>query len=160
MFQDPTFWVAVAFVIIVIALFRPAGKIFTGGIDKRAERIRAQLDEAQQLREDAQKTLAEYKRKQRDAVDEAERILQQAKHEAEQLRHQAAEDLEAALKRRTEQAEEKIRQAEAQALQEVRAQAVDLAIAATGRLLQDQLDPARAEALIDQSIKDVAGKLN
>ncbi len=160
MFQDPTFWVAVAFVIIVIALFRPAGKLFGGGIDKRTERIRVQLEEAQNLREEAQRTLAEYKRKQRDAVEEAEQILQNAKHEADRLREQAAKDLEAVLERRTEQAEEKIRQAEATALQEVRAQAVDLAIAATGQLLQEQLDPARAEALVDQSIQDVAGKLN
>ncbi|MEM7227155.1 MAG: F0F1 ATP synthase subunit B [Pseudomonadota bacterium] len=160
MFHDPTFWVLVAFVIFFLGVFRPVVKLLGGGLDKRRERIQIQLEEAHNLREEAQRTLAEYKRKQRDAVEEAEQILRNAKHEADRLREQAAQDLELALKRRTEQAEEKIRQAEANALQEVRAQAVDLAIAATGHLLTDQLDPARAEALIDQSIQDVGAKLN
>src|SRR3546814_5812970 len=70
------------------------------GLDARAERIRAELDEAQRLREEAQKALAEYKRKQRDAAKEAEDLLANAKHEAELLRRQAAEDLKETLARR------------------------------------------------------------
>src|SRR3546814_4712644 len=98
------------------------------GLDARAERIRAELDEAQRLREEAQKALAEYKRKQRDAAKEAEDLLANAKHEAELLRRQAAEDLKETLARREKAAIENIAQAETQALQEVRAQAVDIAI--------------------------------
>src|SRR3546814_14248082 len=88
------------------------------GLDARAERIRAELDEAQRLREEAQKALAEYKRKQRDAAKEAEDLLANAKHEAELLRRQAAEDLKETLARREKAAIEKIAQAETQALQE------------------------------------------
>src|SRR3546814_7760908 len=82
------------------------------GLDARAERIRAELDEAQRLREEAQKALAEYKRKQRDAAKEAEDLLANAKHEAELLRRQAAEDLKETLARREKAAIEKIAQAE------------------------------------------------
>ena len=83
MFQDPTFWVAIAFVVFVIAVFRPIRKALTGALDKRADNIRQELDDAQALREEAQKTLAEYKRLQRDAVSEAADIIEKAKHEAE-----------------------------------------------------------------------------
>lgn len=160
MLHDPTFWVMVAFVIIVIALARPGVKALLGGLDKRVDRIREQLDEAQSLREDAQNTLAEYKRKQRDAVKEAERIVENAKQEAERLRIQAEKDLAASLVRRGQQAEEKIRQAEANAIAEVRSQAIDLAIAATTKLLQEKLDGSRSSTLIDQSIDEIANKLN
>src|SRR3546814_13824331 len=75
------------------------------GLDARAERIRAELDEAQRLREEAQKALAEYKRQQRDAAKEAEDLLANAKHEAEVLRRQAAQDLKETLAPRERLAE-------------------------------------------------------
>lgn len=158
-FSDPTFWVAVAFFIFLAATIRPLLRALANALDGRIERIRAQLDEAQSLREEAQKMLAESKRKQRDAEAEADRMIAHANDEAKRIREHAAQDLEAALARRTQQAEEKIEQAEATALKEVRDQAVDLALAATSRLLAEKVDKARDEALIDQSIKDLSNKL-
>src|SRR3546814_521210 len=130
------------------------------GFDARAERTRSALDEAQRLREEAQKALAEYKRKQRDAAKEAEDLLASARHEADLLRRQAADDLTQTLARREKAAIEKIAQAEAQAVQEVRAQAVDMAIAATARLLSESVDPTRDQGLVDQAIKDLGRKLH
>jgi len=116
--------------------------------------------EPQSLREEAQKTLAEYKRKQRDAEAEASQMIEHAKEEARRIRQQAEKDLEAALARRTQQAEEKIQQAEATALKEVRNQAVDVAITATAKLLAEKIDKTKDEALVDRSIEDVSAKLN
>jgi F-type H+-transporting ATPase subunit b len=161
MFEDPTFWVAVAFAIFVlIALWFKVHKALLSALDGRIERIRHDLDEAQSLREEAQKTLAESKRKQRDALSEAEKIIEHAKEEAGRLRRAAEQDLEQSLARRAQQAEEKIAQAEATALKEVRAQAVDIAVAATARLLQEKVDDSRAEAIIDDSIGELSSKLN
>ncbi|HEY9538343.1 MAG TPA: F0F1 ATP synthase subunit B [Kiloniellaceae bacterium] len=160
MLHDPTFWVAVAFVVFAGLMVWKARQPVLDGLDARAERIRAELDEAQRLREEAQKALAEYKRKQRDAAKEAEDLLANAKHEAELLRRQAAEDLKETLARREKAAIEKIAQAETQALQEVRAQAVDIAIAATAKLLSDTVDPTRDQAMVDQAIKDLGRKLH
>ncbi|MGF1608103.1 MAG: F0F1 ATP synthase subunit B [Kiloniellales bacterium] len=160
MFEDPTFWVAVAFVITVGAIYRPVSRAVFKGLDGRAERIRQQLDEAQRLREEAQKTLAEYKRMQRDAVKESEQILANARTEAGHLRAQAERALEEQLARREKLAMEKIAQAEAAALKEVREQAVDLAIAATARLLKDKVDSAKADDLVERSIDELADKLH
>jgi len=160
MFSDPTFWVAVAFVITVAAIFKPISKAILKGLDDRSERIRQQLDEAQKLREEAQKSLAEYKRMQRDAVKEAEQIIANAKTEAEHMRAEAESKLAAQLKRREQLAMEKIEQAEANALKEVRDSAVDLAVAATGRLLQSHVDAAKSDALVEQSIDELADKLH
>ncbi|MDJ0608727.1 MAG: F0F1 ATP synthase subunit B [Kiloniellales bacterium] len=160
MFEDPTFWVAIGFAIFIGALFRPGLRFVTKGLDERAARIKAQLDEADALRVEAQNLLAEYKRKQRDAIEEADRMLAHAKEEVARAQEQGAKDLEQALARRRQQAEEKIQQAEAAALKEVREQAVDIAISATAKLLQDKLDDKQAAGLIDDSIKEVAAKLN
>ncbi len=160
MLEDPTFWVAIAFAAFVILAAKPIAGALFGALDARAERIRAEIDEAQALREEAQKTLAEYKRKQRDALKEAEAILDHAKVEAARLGEQAERDLEAGLERRQQAAVEKIAQAEAQALQEVRDQAIEMALAATAKLISDNLDKGRADAMVDQAIRDLSGKLH
>ena len=59
------------------------------------------------------------------------------------------------MKRREQAAVEKIAQSEAKAMADVRSRAVDIAIAATGKLLEEKLDAARADAIIDQSIADL-----
>ena len=160
MFQDPKFWVSVAFFITLAAIYRPVSRAIFKALDDRADRIGQQLDEAQRLREEAQKTLAEYKRMQRDAVKESEQILANARNEAEHLRAQAERKLEEQLARREKLAMEKIAQAEASALKEVRDQAVDLAIAATAQLLKDKVDAAKADELIDRSIDELGENLH
>lgn len=162
MFADPTFWVAIAFIIFVALAIKPLGvhRQMFAALDKRGQRIGKEIEEAEALREEAQKLLADYKRKQRDAVKEAEEIVAHAKAEAGRLREQAQKDLEASLQRREQAAMEKIAQAEAQALQEIRNQAVDVALAATARLISDNLDQAKSASLVDEAIGDLSGKLN
>ena len=160
MLEDPTFWVAVAFLVFAVLAAKPVSRALTGALDARSARIRAELEEAQALREEAQKTVAEFKRKQRDALKEAERILDHAKVEAKRLRERAERDLEVALERREQTALDKISQAEAQALQAVRDQAIEVALLATAKLISENLDPERSGAMIDQAIRDLSGKLH
>lgn len=160
MLEDPTFWVAVAFVLFVALAATPVKRALIGALDNRSQRIRAEIEEAQALREEAQKLLAEYKRKQRDALGEAEQIIEHAKVEAGRAREQAEQDLAAALQRREAAAMEKIAQAEAQAIEEVRGRAVDLALTATARLIADNLDKKKSDAMLDQAIRDLSGKLH
>lgn len=160
MWESPEFWVAMAFLVFMMAAALPVKRALVSALDARSERIRSDIDEAQALREEAQKTLAEYKRKQRDALKEAEEIIAHAKVEAGRLREQAQRDMEASLQRREQSALEKIAQAETQALQDVRSQTVDLALAATAKLLTDNLNKQRSDAMIEQAIQDLAGKLH
>ncbi len=150
--RDAEFWVLVAFVIAIAFLVYKTKGILTAALDARAVKIKAELDEARQLRDEAQTKLAEYQRKQRDALKEAEAIIAYAKAEAERVAAQGARDLEAAIERRRRMALEKVALAEAKALTEVRNSAVDLAIAAVGHVLAQDLDPARKSALIDEAI--------
>ena len=160
MFEDPTFWVAVAFLVFVVLAARPVSGALAGALDARSARIRTELEEAQALREEAQKTVAEFKRKQHDALKEAEQILDHAMVEAKRLRERSERDLEAALERREQAALDKIAQAEAQALQEVRDQAIEVALMATTKLISENLGQERSGAMIDQAISDLSGKLH
>lgn len=150
--RDAEFWVLIAFIIAIAFLIYKVGGLVTGTLDARAAKIKSELDEARRLRDEAQAKLAEYQRKQRDALKEAEAIVAHAKAEAERVAAQAARDLEAAVERRRRLAAEKIALAEGRALVEVRNSAVDLAIAALGHLLAQDLDATRRSALIDEAI--------
>lgn len=160
MLGKPEFWVAVAFVIFVGLLWKKIASAFTGMLDARTEKIRQELDEAQRLREEAQSLLASYQRRQRDAQKEAEEIVAHAREEADRLRRQAAADLESSLKRREAQAVDRIAQAEAAAMQEVRTLTVDLAIAASRKLLSENLPQAQQDALVAQAVSELPKHLN
>jgi F-type H+-transporting ATPase subunit b len=160
LFQETEFWVAVAFVIGVGLIWWKGGGAVTGMLDSRAVRIREQLEEARRLREEAEAMLAEYQRKQRDALAEAQEIVTHAQAEAERVAKQAEIDLDAAIKRREVQAKDKITQAEVKALAEVRGVAVDVAIEAVRVLLAQSLDAARGASLIDQAIEELPKRLH
>ena len=160
MIKEPEFWVAVAFVLFIgVIVYVGAHKKIIETLDHRSARIKAELDEARRLRDEAGKLLAEYQRKQREAEREADAIITDAKAEAERIAAEARGKMEEFVARRTKMAETKIGQAEAQALADVRAAAADAAVAATETILRDTAKGKIAEDLIAQGIADVKAKL-
>ena len=160
MFQDPTFWVAIGFLILAVLAVVYGRKPILAALDARVDSVKTSLDEAASLREEAQQLLAEYQRKQCDAVKETEAMVERAKEEAERIAKEGAENLEATLKRREELAMEKIAQAEADAVREVRAMSVEIAVDATRALIGDKMVGSRADALVDEAISDLSQKLH
>jgi F-type H+-transporting ATPase subunit b len=159
MFKTPEFWVLAAFVVFFVLLGKKLVDMIGGALDERSAAIRRQLDEAEKLKRDAEAALAEYRKKQADALKEAEAILALAKSEAQALEAEQKAQTEQRLKRRETQAVEKIAQAEAQALAEVRDAAIELALAATRRVLSEKVDGNVASGLVDASIKELPRRL-
>ena len=159
-FSEPETWVAIAFVIFFALVMRLGYGRIVGLLDKRSEKIAADLDEARNLREEAQSLLADYQRKKRDAEKEAEEIISQAKVEALRLAKVAAVKLEETVKRRTQMAIDKIANAEAQAILDVRNTAVDIAVDAARALIADNLDEKKAIELIDTAVEELDSNLH
>jgi len=159
-FGDPERAVLVAFIIAIALTAKRAWAAITKALDARAEKIKGELDEAQTLREDAQQTLSQFQRKQRDAVQEAEAIVAHAREEAQRSAERAKRDFEAAIERRSVLAAERIALAEAKALAEVRNLAVDVAIGAARAVIVESLGGERGGALVDQAIAELPQRLN
>ena len=159
--MDATFWVGAAFVLFVgILVYLKVPGMLTGALDERAKKISDDLDQARELREEAQVLLASYQRKQRDALKEAEEIIAHAKEEAMREAEQAEKKLEEAIARRQQAALNKIALAEAQAENEVRDTAIEIAIAAATAVVAQQVRGDRADALVDTAIQDLRRHLN
>src|ERR1700756_1110922 len=161
MFFEPEFWVAVAFVILMV-LFGYLGihRTVLKTLDHRSERIKAELDDARRLKEEAAKLLAEYKARGASAEREAQDIVATARAEAERIAAEAKTKMEDFVARRTKTAEGKIALAEAQALADVRAAAADAAGTAASTILSQSVKGAVADGLLAKGIAEVKAKLN
>ena len=161
MFHEAEFWVAIGFLVFLglmgwVGVHRTIGK----SLDDRAARIKAELDEARRLRDEAAALLADYQRKRQEAEGEAQEIVAGAKAEAERLAIEAKARIEEFVARRTKMAETKIAQAEAQATADERAAAADAAVAAAATILRQEAKGELAGRLIARGIEDVGKKLN
>lgn len=157
---EAEFWVGVAFFIFVGLLWKMgAFKAIGGGLDSRSAAIKSELDQAKSLREEAEKVLAEYKKKQKEAEAEAKAIIDAAKTEAQELASEAGKRMEEFVARRTKMAETKIAQAEAQALADVRAAAADTSVKAAERILAETVKGKAQDGLIADAIKDVKARI-
>jgi F-type H+-transporting ATPase subunit b len=155
------FWVAVSFFLFVgLVVYFGAHKKVAVWLDARAERIAKDLAEAERLRVEADKVLADYRRKQADAVKEAQAIIDLASREAEILAAETRRSMKEHFERRMKLAEDKIARAEAEALREVREAAADAAVTAAQIVIAQKLTPETADKLVKQGIDALKGKLN
>ncbi|AXX99315.1 F0F1 ATP synthase subunit B [Profundibacter amoris] len=159
--KNPEFVVVIGFVLFLALLaYLKVPGLIGGMLDKRAEGIKSDLDEAKALREEAQTILASYERKQKEVQEQADRIVEAAKAEAEIAATQAKEELKASIARRLAAADEQITSAQASAVKEVRDTAIAVAVAAAEDVIAKKLTAADGNALIEDAIKDVAAKLH
>jgi F-type H+-transporting ATPase subunit b len=158
---NTNFIVLIAFVIFlgILYYFKVPG-IIGDMLDKRAAQIRADLDEARALREEAQSLLASFQRKQEEVKAQAERIVVHARQEAEQAAEVAKADLARTIERRLKAAEDQIAASEAAALREVKDRAAAIAVAAAGDIIARSMTAKDAGRLIDEAIATVEAKLH
>ena len=161
MFAEPEFWVAVGFVILM-GVFAYVGvhRTVITALDHRSDRIKAELDDARRLKQEAEGLLAEYKAKRASAEREAQEIIASAKVDAERIASEAKTKMEDFIARRTKTAESKIALAEAQATADVRAAAADAAVTAASTILSQTVKGPVADDLLAKGITEVREKLN
>ena len=157
---DEKFWVAVAFVTFIIAVWKPIARFITRSLDERSEAIRRELEEAVRLREEAQVALAAYQKKQKESIKEAEGILLKAREEAKSMLANAEDEIRRSLDERRKIALEKITQAESKALQDVQNNIVDIAIGAARLIIQEHLAKGSGQDLIRLAMSDIERKIH
>ena len=161
MFFEPETWVAVAFLILMVVFgYLGVFKKAVAALDHRADRIKAELDDATRLKQEAAKVLADYKARSAAAEREAADIIANARSEAERIATEAKAKMEDFVARRTKTAESKIALAEAQALADVRAAAAEAAVQAASTILSQSVKGQVADDLLAKGITEVRQKLN
>ncbi len=154
-FRDPETWVLVSFLIFFVLFGRRLWTAITGMLDGRANQVRAELGEAQRLRQEAEAMLALAQRARTSALAEAQEVLARSHTEAERLAQAAMAEAEASAKRRERLALDRIAAAEKAAINDVRQTAADIASDAARRVISQGLGEERETAILDAAIADL-----
>lgn len=152
LFQDPTFWVGVAFFITVITLIKLAGKAVLSYLDARAEKISNQLKEAKELRQKAQEMLMEYKERYNKIELERARSIKEAEDHARQLKENIRQDFETKIHNQELVAQQRLERAKQETMEEIRDLAIRLTIQTTEQLLLEKLSADKDQRLINDAI--------
>ncbi len=154
-YMDPTFWVAISIVAFVALVYNSGRKFFIKSTDRYAADVARQLNEAKQLRAEAEGMIASYREKQKQGFADAEAIVNQAKADAESLRAEAAKHIRDTIRNREQQSMDRIERMEAEIIKELRVKTADMAIEATQKILEEILNSQRTASLIDQAIREM-----
>ena len=157
---SPNFWVAVAFLIFIVLLFKPVRRQFLGALDQHSESIRQEIDEASRLVEEAQSIFADYQKKYRESARECEAIIDQARKKAAHFSAQAEAALHQSVEARKRQATARILQAETEAIQAIRNRTVDITVAAAEKILKTELGDKDKDRLLEAAVKEIPRHLH
>ena len=159
MFADPQFWVAVAFVIFLLAVFNPIKKNLGTSLDSKIAEIKSNIDEAENLKNETQITLSEIKKRQNEVKSEINDIHNNAKNKIKELETLSQEKLNEQISKRELLTKEKIEQLTRDANTSIHATIAQTSIEATIKLIKEKLNDQEKQNLINQSIKDLGSVL-
>lgn len=158
---NATFFVSVAMLILIgIVLYKKVPATIGASLDRKIASIKAELDEAQALRADAEKLRAEYEAKLAAAAQEAADMNARAETEAEAIRAKAHADAENLIVRRQKMATDKIAAAERTAIAEIRAKVARAATDAAASLIAENHNADADKSLVDHTVAQLGTRLN
>ena len=152
--QDASFWAAVSFVIFVILVWWKARAIIRGAVYARIERIRSEIETAENLRDESKNILKDLSLKYEEAKAKAQNIIDQAHKDSKIIVNEAADKTAEFIQRRESQAEARIKQDEARAIRDIKNLVVDISINASSQILYDNRDSISGD-LFDKSIENI-----
>ena len=155
MFNDPQFWVLIAFIIFVGIIFNPVRRILATSLDNKISEIKKSINQAEKLKNDAQQTLGEIKKRQNEVKIEIENIQKEAKNKISLIEDSFHVKLKEQIQKRNELAKIKIGQMTRDANIDIQQYVSQTAITATINILKIKLNKKEKENLINQSILEL-----
>ena len=159
MFSDPQFWVFIAFIIFIGVMIKPARKIFSNNLGDKIQEIKDSIDQAEKIKNDAQLTLSEVKKRQNEVKREIDLIEKEAKEKITMIEQSAKSKLIDQINKRNALASVKIDQMTRDANTEIQKHITQIAISATVNILEKKLNDKEKQNLINQSINELGSAL-
>ncbi|HAG53005.1 MAG TPA: ATP synthase F0 subunit B [Alphaproteobacteria bacterium] len=150
------FWLALCFVVLLVFMYKFAAPGIAKSLDERANQIKADLNAAEELKNQAQELLESYNAKLEKANSEAQLVIQEAKDNAKEIADKRAKELEISLKDKSDSAERQIEAAKNKAIAEIKSEAHTLVITATEKLVLDTVDAKKAKELTKKACDELS----
>ena len=159
MYLDETAWVAIAFVIFIILVWKKSSSAITAILDKRSLLIESELNEAKSLKEEALEELRKSLLNQKNISEESENIIKEAKETAKKIHEEALLKSSQIVKRRENQALQKIAALETEAIKNIKKITGSIVIDSTKVFLESNLDKKENVKLISKSSNQIKSTL-
>ncbi len=150
------FWVAMAFILVVVALFIPLKRALFSFLDKYIQKETSRIDEAAVLKDDARKVLADYERKLEDIAVETKEILDKAEKRAELTEKKELQSLNARLMSQEKTVKDRVAAELAFAEKELTSVVIEKSVVLLEQAIESKMDRTRQNQLIDASIEKIA----
>jgi len=151
-------WGGISFVVLLVLLSKFAFPALKKGMDDRTERIRKDLDEAEGAKTEADRIREDYARQLADAKAEAGRIIEEARQAADSVRRDLTARAEAEAQELRQRNAEQLEAERARLMGEIRGQVSTLAIELAEKVVEANLDQATNTRLIESYISQVGNR--
>jgi F-type H+-transporting ATPase subunit b len=149
------FWTIVIFVVLLVVLSRFAFKPMLAAVEARERSLQDQLDSAKRDREEAERVLAEHRAQLEKGRNEAQKLIADGRATADKLRNDLLEQTKAQQQEMLESARRAIETEKVNAIAAIRREAVDLAIAGAGKVIERNLDNDANRKLVENFLGSV-----
>lgn len=158
--HDTGFWVLISFVLFIALAYKKGKQSITQGLDSKIEKIRTELETAENLRIEAQELLAQYQRQQRESDKEATALIKVAEKQAAIIKETAEQDLKDIQKNRELWLKQRVKRMEQDAIAEIQGQIAQISAQATQELLTTEIDQKTHDAMVDDTIKNISKSIH
>ena len=155
MFSDPQFWVAVSFILFIAAIFNPVRKMLVSSLDAQISEIKTKIEEAENLKNEAKKTLSELKKREAEVEKEIKKFKTDAENKISELKNLSSKKLSDQIEKKKILADNRIEQLLRDTNQNIKSYIADIAIEAITDILKTSLSKDKKAELINDSINDL-----
>ena len=159
MYFDETAWVAIAFILFFILIWKKGKQAILSIIDERSSLIEKELNEAKSLKEEALEELRITLQNQKNVSDEAENLIKDAKETAKKIQEEANLKSVEMIKRKEEQPKQKILSLEAEAIKNIKEITSSIVIESSKTYIKQKLDDKENINLISKSSNEIKSSI-
>ena len=152
---DETAWVAIAFILFFVLVWKKGKEAILSILDERSSLIEKELNEAKSLKEEALEELRLALQNQKNVSDEAENIIKDAKETAKKIQEEANLKSLEMIRRKEEQAKQKILSLQAESIRNIREVTSHIVIEASKTYIKEKLDNKENINLISKSSEKI-----
>jgi F-type H+-transporting ATPase subunit b len=146
-------WTIITFLFLLLILWKAAWKPIIKALDARAEKIRNDIDTADESRRSAEKLLAEHTAIMAGARDDVFKMLSAAKEEAEKIKAKIIEEAHQKSKANTEKAKNEIERAKEAALEDIKKEFVVISTDIASKIIKKNINVDDQKILVEEALK-------
>ncbi|MEY4370809.1 MAG: hypothetical protein RIQ48_524 [Pseudomonadota bacterium] len=157
---DATFWVAISFVIFcLIIIYKKIPQVINNLLDNKINEIKAEIDNAKNLKYESEQLLQKYKNKIEEAHTESSNIINSEKKETEIFIKESEKKFEKLIENKKKTLEQKLDQMKIKAIKDIQNISNKIAIEAVKKIISDQENSDKMKVINQKNLEKTFNQL-